>query len=196
MDLTGLGPVVAATDPRRRRRRHQVHRPQPVRVLDRHRTPGRLLRRADPTPPLARREPQGQPRHPHRRRQPDPPRHPRAGPTTGANSPPARPAWKQCAASKGASPTPCTDNSEPTPHTPATRRERGSGRAPRGVTCIQRGRLTPAHRHFGSATSRTRTNDATRVHTHTEGHDPQTPRTRLLTTEGSRSDARAGVRSG
>ena len=28
---------------------------------------------------------------------------------------------------------------------------------------IQRGRLTPAHRHFGSATSRTRTNDATRA---------------------------------
>ena len=39
----------------------------------------------------------------------------------------------------------------------------GSGRAPRGVTQIQRGRLTPAHRHFGSATSRTRTNDATRA---------------------------------
>ena len=66
---------------------------------------------------------------------------------------------------------------------------RGSGRAPRGVSCIQRGRLTPAHRHFGSATSRTRTNDATRVHTDTEDHDPQTPPTRPLTTEGSRSDA-------
>jgi hypothetical protein len=39
----------------------------------------------------------------------------------------------------------------------------GSGRAPRGVTRIQRGRLTPAHRHFGSATSRTRTQDATRA---------------------------------
>ena len=39
--------------------------------------------------------------------------------------------------------------------------ERGSGRALRGVSCIQRGRLAPAHRHFGSATSRTRTNDAT-----------------------------------
>ena len=37
------------------------------------------------------------------------------------------------------------------------------GRAPRGVTQIQRGRLAPAHRHFGSATSRTRTGDATRA---------------------------------
>ena len=37
----------------------------------------------------------------------------------------------------------------------------GSGRAPRGDTTIQRGRLTPAHRHFGSATSRTREPDAT-----------------------------------
>ena len=42
-------------------------------------------------------------------------------------------------------------------------RERGSGRAPRGDTSVQRGRLAPAHRHFGSATSRTRTNDATRA---------------------------------
>ena len=31
-----------------------------------------------------------------------------------------------------------------------------SGKALRGVTHIQRGRLPPAHRHFGSATSRTR----------------------------------------
>ena len=37
----------------------------------------------------------------------------------------------------------------------------GPGRAMRGVSRIQRGRLKPAHRHFGSATSRTRTNDAT-----------------------------------
>ena len=41
------------------------------------------------------------------------------------------------------------------------RREGGPGRALRGVSRIQRGRLAPAHRHFGSATSRTRTHDAT-----------------------------------
>ena len=41
---------------------------------------------------------------------------------------------------------------------------RGSGRALRGVSRIQRGRPAPAHRHFGSATSRTRTHDATGHH--------------------------------
>ena len=40
---------------------------------------------------------------------------------------------------------------------------------------IQRGRLTPAHRHFGSATSRTRTNDATARRRHAEDHDRQGP---------------------
>ena len=66
------------------------------------------------------------------------------------------------------------------------RGERGSGRAPRGVTQIQRGRLAPAHRHFGSATSRTRTNDATRGSDHAEDHHLQTPPTRPLTSEGCR----------
>ena len=66
---------------------------------------------------------------------------------------------------------------------------RGSGRAQRGVSCIQRGRLNPAHRHFGSATSRTRTNDATRVGHASEDHDPENPRTHPLTSEGCRRDA-------
>ena len=55
-----------------------------------------------------------------------------------------------------------------------TRRCR-SGRALRGVTHIQRGRLSPAHRHFGSATSRTRTHDATRHITSPEEPTRQTP---------------------
>jgi transposase len=38
----------------------------------------------------------------------------------------------------------------------------GPGRAQRGDTSIQRGRPDPAHRHFGSATTRARTTDATR----------------------------------
>ena len=50
-------------------------------------------------------------------------------------------------------------------------RGRGSGRAQRGGTSVQRGRLAPAHRHFGSATSRTRTNDATRADDDAEDHD-------------------------
>ena len=79
MDLPGVGPAGRRPDPGRRRRRRPVRRPQPVRVLDRHRTPGRLLRRADPAPAVAGREPQDEPRAPHRRGQPDPPRHPRPG---------------------------------------------------------------------------------------------------------------------
>ena len=51
----------------------------------------------------------------------------------------------------------------------------GPGRAPRGVTHIQRGRLTPAHRHFGSATPGTRTNDATPTPNQTEDHDAKDP---------------------
>ena len=43
----------------------------------------------------------------------------------------------------------------------ATRHQRGPGRALRGGSSIQRGRPAPAHRLFGSATSRTREPDAT-----------------------------------
>ena len=66
-------------DPGRRRRRGPVRRPEPVRVLDRHRTPGRLLRRADPAPAVPGREPEDEPHAPHRRGHPDPARHPRPG---------------------------------------------------------------------------------------------------------------------
>ena len=65
----------------------------------------------------------------------------------------------------------------------------GPGRALRGVSRIQRGRPAPAHRHFGSATSRTRETDATTDPASPEdlpAHD--TPDHRL-TTKGSRSDA-------
>ena len=72
---------------------------------------------------------------------------------------------------------------------PRPGRRGGSGRAPRGVTQIQRGRLPPAHRHFGSATSRTRTSDATRAESHAEDPDTETPRTGPLTSEGCRRDA-------
>ena len=70
-------------DPGRRRRRRPVRRPEPVRVLDRHRTPGRLLRRAEPAPALPGREPADEPHDPHRRGHPAAPRHrgPRLLPT-------------------------------------------------------------------------------------------------------------------
>src|SRR5689334_3198957 len=63
----------------------------------------------------------------------------------------------------------------------------------RGVTHIQRGRLPPAHQHFGSATSRARTNDATRADTNEEEQQLKTPRTRLLTSEGCRYDGAMAV---
>ena len=44
MDLFGVGPAGAARILCRRRRRGPVPRPQPLRVLDRHRTAGRLHR--------------------------------------------------------------------------------------------------------------------------------------------------------
>jgi hypothetical protein len=53
--------------------------------------------------------------------------------------------------------------------------ESGSGRAPRGVSNIQRGRLIPAHRHFGSATSRTRNIDATPGEHTSEDEPAQNP---------------------
>jgi hypothetical protein len=66
----------------------------------------------------------------------------------------------------------------------------GPGRAMRGVSRIQRGRLTPAHRHFGSATSLTRNNDATPHHGGREDQARHAPPADRLTTGGSRSDAR------
>ena len=76
------GPGVAAgrnPGPTRRRARRPVRRPQPVRVLDRHRTHRSLLRRDRPAPALPGREPADEPHDPHRRGHPDPPRHPRPG---------------------------------------------------------------------------------------------------------------------
>ena len=55
----------------------------------------------------------------------------------------------------------------------ALSRRHGPGRAPRGVSDIQRGRPVPGHRHFGSATSRTRTPDATPARACPEGHGPR-----------------------
>ena len=85
MDLHGIGPAGRRPDPGRRRRHRPVPRPQPLRVLDRHRTPGRLLRRAHPAPAVPGREPADEPRPAHRRDRPDPPRHRRPAPTTGAS---------------------------------------------------------------------------------------------------------------
>ena len=60
----------------------------------------------------------------------------------------------------------------------------GPGRALRGDSRIQRGRPAPAHRHFGSATSRTREDDAT-TRPAAPGHlTTKDPSTHPLTSEG------------
>ena len=63
----------------RGRRHHPVPRPQPLRVLDRHRTHRRLLRRPRPPPALPRREPADQPSPAHHGHRPaaQPDRRPR-----------------------------------------------------------------------------------------------------------------------
>ena len=83
-----------------RRRRSPVRRPEPVRVLDRRRSDRGILRRGRATSPVPCREPEDEPHAPHRRGHPDPRSTAPAAPTTDANSAPARPAWKPCAASK------------------------------------------------------------------------------------------------
>ena len=93
---------------------------------------------------------------------------------------------RRCAASNAASPTPCIDSRSSTHERSSRPTLTRVGRAPRGVSSIQRGRLEPAHQRFGSATSRTRTHDATRADTSQEEQELETPTTRLLTTEGSR----------
>ena len=67
-----------------------------------------------------------------------------------------------------------------------------SGRALRGVTEIQRGRLTPAHRHFGSATPGPATTTLRRTSHSPEEPNPRGPHNHRLTTEGSRNDAGQG----
>ncbi len=79
MDLHGVGPVGRRPDPGRCRRRRPFRRPEPVRVLDRHRTAGCLLRGAEPTPPLPGGEPADEPHDPHRRGHPATPGHRRPG---------------------------------------------------------------------------------------------------------------------
>ncbi|MGA8045974.1 MAG: IS110 family transposase [Dermatophilaceae bacterium] len=118
---------------------------------------------------------------------PAPPRHRRAG-----LLPPQARRGKEAAGSAALPQTP--DLRRPLSTTPRRRPSRrhrqcrgrrgGPGRAPRGVSDIQRGRLTPAHRHFGSATSRTREHDATPDHFAEEDPRRQNPPNHLLGVRG------------
>ena len=75
MDLRGVGPVVAARILADVADVGADRRPEPVRVLDRHRAPGRLLRRADPAPAVAGWKPEDEPHAAHRRSHPGAARH-------------------------------------------------------------------------------------------------------------------------
>jgi hypothetical protein len=116
------------------------------------------------------RQPPPQPRPAHRRHRADPPRH---------RGPPRLPAQAgRVQDTDGGAALPEAKDLRrglpPAPHRRPDRHQHGPGRALGGVVTVQRGRpVHPGHRLFGSATSRTRTTDATR-HT-TPCEDPRGP---------------------
>src|SRR3954452_753986 len=95
-------------------------------------------------------------------------------PTTYANNPRERAAKKPSAHSSEESPTPSGDNYK---STLAPRVESGPGTTPRGDSYIQRGRLNPEHRHFGSVSSRTHSNDNPARTRRRQRHHPTRTRT-------------------
>ena len=155
LDLTGIGPSGGRAAAGRGRRHHPVPRPGSLRVLDRHRTHRRVLRRPRQASTLARREPADQPRLAHHGHRPTTqPRHrPRLlRPQEGR---------RQDLDGGHALPETTTLRRRLPGHArrrrrPHHRREDGPGRTPGNVSHIQRDRLTSPHRHFGSVTSRTR----------------------------------------
>jgi hypothetical protein len=89
---------------------------------------------------------------------------PKAAGTTSGSWPRGRPRWRRCAACDGDCPMWSTGTWPPTrPRTtrPRTTRVR---EGPGGDYRLQRGRPNPGGPHFGQATTRTRTRDATRTH--------------------------------
>ena len=183
MDLHGVGPVVAA--------RILADVGDVTRFVDRNRfaswtgtAPLDAVRGAEQAPPLTSREPTGQPHDPHRRGHPATTRPHRAGllPTQALRE----------QETDGSHAVPEATNLRcdlpPARRRRAARRRCGPGRALRGVSRLQRGRPSPAHRRFGSATSRTRETDATTVHVTPEVATEEDPADDRLTTEGSRND--------
>ena len=136
----------------RRRQHPPVRQPGPLRVLERHRTPGRLLRPAAAPPALPRRATGGSTGPCTSWPSSSCATRPKDAPTTTPGKPPGKPRWKPCAASNDACPTSSTGRCSTT-RTPRRRRAReGTGDDP----AIQRDRPDPGHRLFGQATSRTR----------------------------------------
>ena len=122
------------------------------RLLDRHRPHRRILRGQRPPPAVPRREPPDQPRHPHHGHRP-------------AAQPHRGPRLLRPPQSRGQDLDGIHARTQEAPirrrlphharrlHTPTCGRP---GRTPGDGTRIQRGRLAPRHRHFGTVTSRTR----------------------------------------
>ena len=156
-EIFGVGPIVACMligysgDPTRfttASRLRRLHRHRPDRVL---------LRRTDRASAVTARQPAAQPRPAHRRDHPDPlPRTARAGATTTANSPKARPHAKRSAPSSAGSATSSGVTSSPTPAASAPLTS-GPGGTTSGRLCRLRDRLTPEHRLFGEVTAQTLT---------------------------------------
>ena len=92
--------------------------------------------------------------------------------------------------------TPILRRHLPTPRhrrpTPSPAHRGAPGRALRGDSRIQRGRPAPAHRHFGSATSRTREPDATPELATSKERTDNGPHSCSLTQRGARSGRRSG----
>ena len=136
--------------------------------------------------------PQGQPRHPHRRRLPDPPRHPRPGPLP-AQARRGQDPHGGDALPEAAPPTRSIDSSAPTPrpgHQRAWTRVR-EGTAGRHIDpALPASSRTPTLRisHLPGPHQRR----YPRPRRHGRPRLPN-PRTRLLTTEGSHSDAYASL---
>ena len=162
MDIHGIGPAGPPGSSRLRLARSPPHS-----VL--HRPDRRLQRPASAPPALARRQPPAQPCALYGRHRPAAQRH------RGPGLLPAQARHRQH-----------LDGGDALPAPPALRRglpaagrrrcrpgRSEPGRAPRGVSRIQRGLPVPGHRPFGSATSRTRTPDATATTPGSTAHGPR-----------------------
>ncbi len=136
----------------RGRRHHPVPRPQPLRLLDRHRTRRRLLRRPRPAPAVPRREPSDQPRAAHHGGRPA------AQPHRGPRLLRPQEVQREVLERSHALPEAATLRRRlPRDDRRPRRNDKdGSGRATGQRLCLQRDRLTAQHRLFGQATSRTR----------------------------------------
>ena len=131
---TGVGPIMAAIDPRP----HRSHQPVPdrraLRPLQRHRPDRSVLGTEGPASAQPAREPPPQPRAPHRRGHADRTRHPRPGLLRHEARRGQDPQRSAAARSSAASATPSTASSSPTPDADQTGPGGQTGRLLASVT--------------------------------------------------------------